>query len=132
MQALQSQRAAQLLLELWHAFPDGEGVMKLFAERAVVELPVPLVRGTSKRLHGRSSIDQARTLLNTLNPGFRFRGDLRLMASGSSQVIAEYRRHPSESRHVGARRLFVWLLEEGGRVVSLRVTLERRYWTVRK
>jgi hypothetical protein len=113
-------------------FPEGRDVIALFAEHAVVELPVPLVRGVPKRLRGRDSIDHARVVLSAQSPGFRFRGELRLMAGGSNQIVAEYRRHPSESRRANGRRLFVWLLEEDGLVTSLRVTLERRFWTVRK
>jgi len=132
MQPRQPPLATRLLLELWQAFPDGENVIALFAEHATVELPIPLVRGVPRRLDGRSSIAQAREKLRTLEPSFRFRGELRPMASISNQVVAEYRRHPSESHHPSPRRLFVCLIEEHGLIASLRVVFERRLWTVRK
>ena len=131
-QAWQPPRAAELLRELWQTFPDGENVIALFAEHASVEFPVPLVRGLPRRFRGRSNIAQARETLLALDPSFRFQGELRAMASVSNQVVAEYRRPASEAHRASSRRLFVCLIEENGLVASLRVVLERRFWTVRK
>jgi len=86
----------------------------------------------ARRLRGRSNIAQARETLLALDPSFSFHGELRAMASVSNQVVAEYRRPASEMHRASSRRLFVCLIEENGLVASVRVVLERRFWTVRK
>jgi|SRR5882724_317941 len=120
-----SRAAAHVLLELWEAFLDGRDVGALFARDAVVELPFPLLKGTSKHVVGRSSIVQLSRALNALEPNQRPRGDLRAVAKTSNEIVAEYRRHPTESSRAGHRRIFVWVIEQKGLISRLRVVLER-------